>query len=96
MATDKIVKKNEFAVDTISIGSVTVPANSYADQSFTVTKSGYTPVGVILFSVSGTGTLYMGTASFNSAGTTCSMRILNYYSESKTGTCAATILYKKS
>lgn len=80
--------------------NITVSSTSTTDQSVSIAKSGYTPLGVIGFSVVNASS--SGTASNNAAtafcyldGSTCKMRVRNVGTATMKVKLGVQILYKK-
>lgn len=96
MATSNIIK--EFLTEDKSSSSVSVSSQGFASLPINVSKSGYTPIGVLALVKSGGASGYCAISNFyfNASKTTLNVDVVNTYTGTATVSVAVTILYRKS
>jgi hypothetical protein len=94
---DKITGKlPTFVVEVVNSTSVSINANSSSDNSFSVAKSGYTPLGIVGYNIAGTGISAIAPYRMRLIGSTAYYGVRNYGTIQATGvTVQASILYVK-
>lgn len=86
---------NGLSVTSITINNVTIEANGYTDISETVSRSGYTPLGVVGYAIYGSSACFVVISRITSYGLT--MRVKNTSSASVTLTnVSVSILWSKN
>ena len=79
-----------------SFDSFTIGATTYYDLDITITESGYTPVGIIQWTIFGTGAVTVIYVNIQNS-TTARLRVRNNSNETVTSTGGnVTVLYTKS
>jgi hypothetical protein len=94
---DKITGKlPTFVVEVVNSTSVSINANSSSENSFSVAKSGYTPLGIVGYNIAGTGISAIAPYRMRLIGSTAYYGVRNYGTIQATGvTVQASILYVK-
>ena len=96
MATSSIIK--EFLTEDKSAPSVSVNSKEFVRLAINVSKSGYTPIGVLAIAKSGASSGYCVISGFNfdASKTTLYVDVVNTFTSTATVIAVATILYRKS
>ena len=96
MATSSIIK--EFLTETKSSSSVSVSSKAFERLAINVSKSGYTPIGVLALSKNGASSGYCVISNFfiDGSKTTLNVDVVNTFTDTATVNIVATILYQKS
>lgn len=96
-ALTKIMSKlPTFLVEVVNSSSVNINANSTSESSFSVAKSGYTPLGIVGYNIAGTGISAIAPYRIRLIDSTAYYGVRNYGTGQATGvTVQASILYVK-
>ena len=91
---DKL-KGLDFTTQTFTSNTLTINANSVlgATQSFSIAKSGYTPLGIVDFNASNN---YANILKANISGNTAYVRVSNLSNSQITTTVSIKVLYQKT
>lgn len=95
IVTDSTVH-NLLVVETKTSSSATISANGTKDFSISVSKSGYTPIGIVGFNVGGSARSRANVFSCSLSGTTVTMEVWNQQTTSVTWTASVSVLYVKN
>ena len=87
---------NLMVTEAKSLGSVEMPANSVRSVSASVAKSGYTPLGIVGITKTGSNQGDAIVSTFNVSGTTATVSLRNQGSATRTPSVTAKILYIKT
>lgn len=94
---DKITGKlPTFVVEAVNSSSVNINANSASENSFSVAKSGYTPLGIVGYNVAGTGVSAIAPYRMRLIDSTAYYGVRNYGTAQATGVVVqVSVLYVK-
>ena len=94
---DKITNKlPTFVVEEVSSSSSNVAANAASESSFSVAKTGYTPLGIVGFNYGGSGVSFLSIYRMRLTGTTAYYAVRNLNNSQATGiTVTFNVLYVK-
>ena len=94
---DKITGKlPTFVVEAVNSSSVNINANSNSENSFSVAKSGYTPLGIVGYNIAGTGISAIAPYRMRLINSTAYYGVRNYGTAQATGVVVqASVLYVK-
>lgn len=85
-----------FVVEEVSSSSFNVAANAAAESSFSVAKTGYTPLGIVGLNYGGTGVSFLSIYRMRLTGTTAYCAVRNLNNSQATGiTLTFNVLYVK-
>lgn len=87
---------NLMVTESKSLGSVEIPANGVRSVSANVEKSGYTPLGIVGVTKTGSNNGDAVVSTFNVSGTTATVSLRNQGSATRTPSVTAKILYIKT
>lgn len=94
--TKVLSKLPTLVVEVVNSSSVNINANSSSENSFSVAKSGYTPLGIVGYNVAGSGISAIAPYRMRIIGSTAYYGVRNYGSVQATNVVVqASVLYVK-
>lgn len=84
-----------FIVENVEVASGTIAAGDAENLSVDVTKTGYTPIGIVGVHKTGQSYGYVSISRFYASTTTAYVSIYNNYSSARTYTVSVDVLYQK-
>ena len=86
----------EFMIETVTVASGTIAAGAAENLNASVTKSGYTAIGIVGVQKSGQSYGTVSISRFYTDGTLAYVSIYNNYSSARTYTVSVDVLYQKA
>ena len=91
-----IMINNFIITDDVSVTVGTINANSYAPLTQSVAKTGYTALGVVGWTLSGTGSNFCSVFKIDITGNNATISVKNNGSSAYSGNCSLRVLYIKN
>lgn len=95
MATSMIKKSMDITTGYFSKNNIAVGANAFVEETYNVSKSGYTPIGIITINKSGSGSGHCVISQFRISDNNAIVAIRNLNSTAATVSMSITVLYKE-
>ena len=83
-------------IETTQLSSVTIAASGSGNSSGSIAKAGKTPLGIVAITKDGAGNGDVTFTAYYLSGTDAVISLRNMATASRTVSCSATVLYKKS